>query len=298
MSSGEIYRGYDQAALDAQYNNQAAAPRFREHIGRYAELTRQAKASIPCIENIAYGEGAHELLDIYPASVRPAPVQVFIHGGAWQQMDKNDSGLAAPAFIGAGAMLVALSFGRVPDVLVDTMVDQVRRAIAWLWRNIEAHGGDRDRIFISGHSSGAHLVSQCLVADWPGEFGCSADVIKGATFISGLCDMEPVRLSYRNALLKFDERAVKRLSLVHQPPTVRCPLLAAYATGDTDEFRRQTREAGEYWRRQGLPTEILEVAGRDHYDIVFDLADAQSALFQACASQMGLPATVPINVKA
>ena len=298
MSSGAIYRGYDQAALDAQYNNQAAAPRFREHIGRYAELTRQAKASVTCIENIAYGDGAQELLDIYPASVRPAPVQVFIHGGAWQQMDKDDSGLAAPAFIGAGAMLVALSFGRVPDVPVDTMVDQVRRAIAWLWRNVESHGGDKHRIFISGHSSGAHLVSQCLVADWLGDLGCPADVIKGATFISGLGDMEPVRLSYRNALLRFDESAIKRLSLVHRQPTVRCPLLAAYATGDTDEFRRQTREAGEYWRRQGLPAEIMEVAGRDHYDIVFDLADAPSKLFRACARQMGLSAaSVPSTSK-
>lgn len=298
MSSNAVYRDYDQTALDAQYNNQAAAPRFREHIARYTELTRQAKASIPCIEDVAYGESAQELLDIYPARARPAPVQVFIHGGAWQQMDKDDSGLAAPAFIGAGAMLVALSFGRVPDVPVDTMVDQVRRAIGWLWRNIDAHGGDRNRIFISGHSSGAHLVSQCLVADWPGEFGCPADVIKGATFISGLGDMEPVRLSYRNALLKFDESAVKRLSLVHRQPTVRCPLLAAYASGDTDEFRRQTREVGEYWRRQGLRADILEVAGRDHYDIVFDLADEQSELFRACARQMGLSAeSVPSTSK-
>ena len=290
MSSGAIYRGYDQAALDAQYNNQAAAPGFREHIGRYAELTRQAKASVRCIENVAYGDGAQELLDIYPASARRAPVQVFIHGGAWQQLDKNDSGLAAPAFVGAGAMLVALSFGRVPEVPVDTMVDQVRRAIAWLWRNVASHGGHRDRIHISGHSSGAHLVSQCLVADWPGEFDCPAEVIKGATFISGLGDLEPVRLSYRNSLLRLDERAVGRLSLIHRQPTVRCPLLAAYASGDTNEFRRQTREAGEYWRGQGLAAEILEVAGRGHYDVLFDLADAQSELFRACVRQMGLSA--------
>jgi len=295
MSSGAIYRGYDQAALDAQYNNQAAAPGFREHISRYAELTRQAKATVPYIENIAYGEGSQELLDIYSASARPAPVQVFIHGGAWQQLDKNDSGLAAPAFVGAGAMLVAVSFGGVPEVPVDTMVDQVRRAIAWLWRNVESHGGDRDRIFISGHSSGAHLASQCLSADWRGNFGCPADVIKGATFISGLGDLEPVRLSYRNELLKLDELAVKRLSLIHQHPTVKCPLLAAYASADTAEFRRQTREVGEYWRRLRLDAEIIEIAGRGHYDIVLDLADPQSELFRACALQMGLSSAPPAS---
>ena len=292
MSKGAVYRDYDQTALDAQYNNQLAAPLFRDHIKRYRELTDLAKSALTCTENIAYGESAQELLDIYRPLRSDAPVQVFIHGGAWQQLDKDDSGLAAPAFVGAGAMLVALSFGRVPDVPADTMARQVRQAIAWLWRNVESHGGDRNRIFISGHSSGAHLVSQCLVADWTGEFGCPPDVIKGATFISGLGDMEPVRLSYRNALLRFDERAVERLSLIHQQPTVRCPLLAACASGDTNEFRRQTREAGEYWRRQGLAAEILEVPGRDHYDIVFDLADPQSELFRACARQMGLSAAL------
>ena len=208
-------------------------------------------------------------------------------------MDKDDSGLAAPAFVGAGAMLVALSFGRVPDVPLDTMVDQVRRAIAWLSHNVQRYGGDSDKIFISGHSSRAHLASQCLSADWSGQFGCPADVIKGATFISGLGDLEPVRLSYRNRLLLLDDQAVKRLSLVHQRPTVSCPLLAVYASADTAEFRRQTREVGEYWRRQRQGAEIIEIAGRGHYDIVFDLADPQSRLFRACARQMGLSATLP-----
>ena len=283
-----VYRGYDQTALDAQYNNQLAAPLFRDHIRRYRELTGLAKSALACTENIAYGEGAQERLDIYRPARSGAPVQVFIHGGAWRQLDKDDSGLAAPAFVGAGAMLVALSFGRVPDVPVGTMVDQVRRAIVWLWHIVQAYGGDQNKIFISGHSSGAHLVSQCLSADWPGQFGCPADVIKGATFISGLGDLEPVRLSYRNRLLQLDEQAVKRLSLVHQRPTVSCPLLAVYASGDTAEFRRQTREAGEYWRRQRLDAEIIEIAGRGHYDIMFDLADPQSRLFRACARQMGL----------
>ena len=288
MSNGAVYRDFDQAALDAQYNNQLAAPLFRDHIKRYHELTDLAKNALTCIENIAYGEAAHELLDIYPPVRSDAPVQVFIHGGAWQQLDKDDSGLAAPAFVGAGAMLVSLSFGCVPKVPVDTMVDQVRRAIAWLWRNVQGYGGNSDKIFISGHSSGAHLLSQCLSADWPRRFGCPADVVKGATFISGLGDLEPVRLSYRNQLLKLDGRAVERLSLIHQQPTLSCPLLAVYASGDTAEFQRQTREVGEYWRRQHLDAEIIEIAGRGHYDIVLALADPQSELFRACARQMGV----------
>lgn len=288
MSSSAVYLDYDQAALDAQYNNQLAAPMFRDHIKRYRELTDLAKSALTCTENIEYGKGVQEQLDIYRPLRSGAPVQVFIHGGAWQQLDKDDSGLAAPAFVGAGAMLVALDFGRVPYVSVDTMVDQVRRAIAWLWQNVQAYGGDRDKIFISGHSSGAHLVSQCLSADWPGQFSSPFDTIKGATFISGLGDLEPVRLSYRNELLKLDARAVERLSLVRQQPAVSCPLLAVYASGDTAEFQRQTREVAEYWLRQHLDADIMEIAGRNHYDVVLDLTDLNSELFRACARQMGL----------
>lgn len=288
MNKGKVYRDYDQVALDAQYNNQLAAPLFRDHIRRYRELTELAKRSLPCVEDIQYGRGDKEQLDIYSPLRSGAPVMVFIHGGAWQQLDKNDSGLAAPSFVGAGAMLVALSFGRVPDVTVDTMINQVRRAVAWISKNIHNYGGDRNKIFISGHSSGAHLVSQCLSADWAGQFDCPADVIKGATFISGLGDLEPVRLSYRNALLKLDEQAVKRQSLIHQDATVKCPLLAAFASGDTAEFKRQTREVAEYWSRQDLDSEVIEISNCGHYDIVLQLADLQSSLLRSTLTLMKL----------
>lgn len=288
LSPDKVYRDYDQAGLDAQYNNQAAVPLFRDHLQRYRELTTAAKGRLTCIDNLAYGDGEQEILDIYCPERTAAPVQVFIHGGAWQHLGKDDSGLAAPAFVGAGAMLVALNFGAAPHASLDTMVHQVRQAIAWLWNNVENSGGDRDRIFISGHSSGAHLASQCLTADWRGEFGCPNDIIKGVTFVSGLGDLDPVRLSYRNELLKLDAAAVKRLSLIHQQPTVKCPMLVAYASADTAEFQRQTREVGHYWKRQGMATEIMEIPDRGHYDVLLDLADPQSELFHSCARQMNL----------
>lgn len=218
MSKQKVDRGYDQIALDAQYNNQ----------------------------------------------------------------------LAAPAFINAGAMFVSLSFGRLPDETIDTMVSQVRGAVAWLSHNVGNYGGHSDRIFLSGHSSGAHLASQCLNADWAGRFKCPADIIKGATFISGLGDLEPIRLSYRNALLKLDEPAVQRLSLMHQRPTVSCPLLTAYESGDTAEFQRQTREVAAYWRNHKCHAEVVEVAGCGHYDILFELADSQSSLFRSTLALMDL----------
>lgn len=281
MSAGLVYRGYDQAGLDAQYNNQRTVPEFQALLARYRADTEHAKQRIPW-EEAAYGPTASERLDLYRPRSRPAPVMVFVHGGAWRQLSKDDSGFAAPAWVEAGFLFVALDFALSPAVTLDEMVRQVRSAIAWLSNNVERFGGDPDRLHIAGHSSGAHLVSQCLVADWPREFDRPPDLIKSAAFVSGLGDLEPVRLSYRNAGLKLDEAAVARLSLVRREPTVRCPLVCAYASGDTDEFRRQTREVARYWRDRGLPAQLLELSGRNHFDGAYALAEPDHPLFRAC----------------
>ncbi len=277
-----MYRGYDQAALDAQYNNQRTVADFPGIIGQYRAATERARAAHRWAE-ARYGAGDAERLDLYLPARERSPVQVFVHGGAWRSLAKEDSGFAAPAWLEAGFLFVALDFALTPAVTLDEMVRQVRAGIAWLWREVERYGGDRDRIHLSGHSSGAHLVSQCLVADWS-EFGCPADVVKSAAFVSGLGDLEPVRLSYRNEGLRLDPAAVERLSLVRRTPTVRCPLVAAYAAGDTDEFRRQTRAVAEYWSRQGLAAPLLELAGRNHFDGAFALGEPDHPLFRACVA--------------
>lgn len=287
-----VYRDYDQAGLDAQYNNQQTVDNFRGYIDRYRALSDEAKRTLACTTGLRYGPSSDETLDIYGPPDGRLPVLVFLHGGAWQLSGKDDSAFMAPAFVGAGALLVALNFSNVPAVTVDTMVSQVRRAVAWLWHNVAAHGGDPSRLYLAGHSSGSHLLSQCLTADWSAEGVASDQVIRGAVFTSGLCDLEPVRLSYRNQRLKLDTAAVRRLSLIHQQPTVRCPLIVAFADSDTDEFRRQTLATGDYWRAHGNPVQTLQLSGKNHYDMVLDLADPGSALFAACASMMALKAQI------
>ncbi len=292
-STTTVYRDWNQQELDAQYNNRAAAPDFARQTARYRTLTDSAKQAFHHVENLSYGTAPEERLDLYVPTGSGAPVLVFVHGGAWQMLGKDDSGFPAHALLPAGALVASLNFGHVPDASLDTMVDQVRRAVAWLWQHVADHGGDPDRLFLAGHSSGAHLVGQCLTADWPTDYGCPADAIKGALFISGLGDLEPVRLSYRNALLHLQAQDVGRLSLVHQRPTVSCPLIVAYADGDTAEFQRQTREVGHYWQAQGLPTQALVIPDRCHYQIVLDLAEADSVLCRSLANLMALVPPAP-----
>ena len=164
--AGLVWRAFDQAGLDRQYNSRGTVPDFTVYTRRYTELTRAAKARLACIENLHYGPGADQTLDLYPAAPAAGgpgtPVMVFFHGGDWRALSKDDSGFAAPAFVAAGVMFIAVNFSLVPALSIPRIGAQVRHALAWIARNVAAHGGDAARLHVAGHSSGANLVGQLL----------------------------------------------------------------------------------------------------------------------------------------
>ena len=276
-----IWRGYNQAELDRQYNSRGTVPDVSLYLNDYAARTQQAKAQLSCIQNLRYGDQADELLDMYPVNQPNAPVMVYLHGGDWRTLSKEDSGFAAPAFVACGAMVVVLDFTLVPHTTLPAMGEQVRRALLWLQKNVAAHGGDPQRIHIAGHSSGANLVGQLLVT-------APADLIKSAVFISGLGDLEPVRLSFRNEKLHLTPEVAAQVSLLKHPRGHVCPMLVAVGQNETEDYRRQSRDVADHWRAQGNACELFELPGKHHFDAVLEWADPQSALFRASCAQMGL----------
>ena len=286
-TAGALWRDYDQAELNRQYNSRGTVPDFTVYVREYAERTRAAKASLAWTE-LSYGDGPTDKLDLYAPRSPGAPVLVFLHGGDWRGLSKEESGFAAPAYVAAGALFVAPDFSLVPEATIPGMGAQVRRALAWLWRNVAAHGGDAARIFIAGHSSGSNLVSQLLVTDWARDFRAPADLVKGAVFMSGLGDLEPVRLSFRNQWHKLDPAMVAEASLLRRKPGCACPMLVAAGEHETDDYKRQGREVEAYWAAQGNRTRFFELAGRNHFDAVLEWADPRSALFRATLATMGL----------
>ena len=284
MSSFPGWRDYDQAALDGQYNSRGTVADVSVYLRLYAGQTRQAKLATACIENLKYGGGADEQLDIYPASAPAAvgsPVMVFLHGGDWRALSKEDAGFAAQAFSAGGVMFVALDFSLVPATTVPAMGAQVRRALHWLYLNVAAHGGDPDRLHIAGHSSGANLVGQLLMTDWPSAFHAPADLIKSAVMISGLGDLEPVRLSFRNQQLRLTPGDVEQASLLRCKPHTHCPMLVLVGARETDDYRLQSRELADFWRAQGNSAELFELRDRHHFDAPLEWADPASAVFAA-----------------
>jgi arylformamidase len=279
-----VFLGYDQAELDRQYDQRAWAANAAEVIRRYADDSDAVRTRLGAPESHAYGESASETLDLYRATTARAPVHVFVHGGAWRLLSKRESAFAAELFVGAGAHFAALDFALIPAVTLREMAAQVRQALAWLYREADDIGVDRHRIFLSGHSSGAHLAALAAVTDWR-DFGLPPDVVKATLCASGIYDLRPVRLSARNDYVRLDEAMEQELSPQRHLARLSCALVVACAEHDSDEFRRQARKFAA-----AAGVDLLVGEGLNHFEFAETLARQDGLLGSAALRQMGLDA--------
>ena len=289
-----VYLDYDQAALDAAYDQAAYAPNREQLIKRRIRDSELARLRVGEPERLAYGPTEIEQVDIYRAERNPAPVFVFIHGGAWRSGRSKDFATPAEMFLAAGAHYVVPDFAWVQDVGGSLMVlaDQVCRAIAWVYENAAHLGIDRNRIYIGGQSSGGHLAAVALTTDWPRDFGLPADIIKGGMCISGMYDLTPVRLSARNAYVAFDDATVAALSPIRHLDRLRAPMIVAYGTCETPEFQRQNCEFARAVDTAGKKVRLLVGEHYNHFELPETLGNPYGLLGRAALDLMGLTAGV------
>ena len=274
-----VYRGMDQATLDREYDARASVADFEFQMRRYREESDRSYASCRVLRDMAYGDHPDERIDVFPAGAN-APILVYIHGGYWRLLGRSDSAFMAKSFVEHGVTVAAVEYSLAPSATLDQIVDQVRRALAWLYRHAERFSGDRDRIFVAGSSAGGHLGAMAAMTDWPRLFDLPADLVKGATLFSGLFDLEPVRLSRPNEWLKLDADAAKGNSPIHMEPKSRVAMGIYWGESETSEFKRQSIDFASAMVRRRNPIHMAEIAGRNHFDVVMELADASSWLFQ------------------
>jgi arylformamidase len=277
----KVFLDYDQAALDRAYDQTQWAPNQQEVIARRAAAADAVRARLGSPRRFAYGPTPVEGLDVFTTTRGDAPIMVFLHGGAWRAGDARSQAFAAETFVNAGAHFVVPDFAVVMDVGLDGMVAQVRRAVAWVAANAASFGGDATRIYVGGHSSGAHLAATVLVTDWAKDFGLPADLVKGGLCTSGMYDLKPVRLSARSSYVKFDDRIEHELSPIRHLARLRCPVAVAYGTNDSPEFQRQSREWAEALRKIGYLQALVVGQGLNHFELPETLADPSSALGRA-----------------
>jgi arylformamidase len=260
------------------YNNRALVPAFTQHAERWMRDSAVARAQMRCALDLRYGLSGRERLDVFPAERPGAPVVVFIHGGYWRALDKSDHSFVAPALQAMGATVVVPSYDLCPAVSVPQITLQMVRALAWVWRHIDAYHGDPSRITVMGHSAGGHLSAMMLRCLWQRfDPGLPRQLVHKALSISGVHDLDPLS---RTPFLQVDLRLTPQDVARASPARLPAPEGTLYAVAGADEspeFVRQTRLIAQAWGSRVVPV-CETLAGLNHFSVIESLCDRGSRL--------------------
>lgn len=271
-----VFLDYDQARLDLNYTQSAWAPNADAIIAWYRSASIAAHERLAC-RSFAYGETPLERIDLFSAGRPGAPLVVYVHGGAWRMLDRMDSAFAAEAFVAAGIDFAVLDFASIPDARLPDMVRQVQRGIGWLLRNSAELGFDSGRVVAVGHSSGAHLLAAALTADTPERVIPGS--VRAALCASGAYDLQGTMLSARGAYLQLSAAEVDAFSPIRHLSRLACPMVVAYGSAETDEYRRHATTFHAALQAAGKQSELVLAEGRNHFEISRTLGECGGLLF-------------------
>lgn len=284
-SAANVFLNYDQQALDDAYDQAKWAPNAKDVIARYSTDSAAVRKKYPP-KTERFGPTEVETLDIFaPQGAKDLPVMVFVHGGAWRILTKDDASAPAPTFVENGCIYVALNFATIPAVRLPDMAQQCRAALVWLSKNIARFGGDPNRIFISGHSSGGHLCGVLATTDWT-KHGGPTNLLKGSIAMSGMYDLYPVMLSQRSSYVKLSPEEVGALSPMRHLSQVTFPVIVVYGDKETPEFQRQSRDFSTALAGMGRLSSTLVLSGKNHFEVPEELNTAGTDLSKAVLKLM------------
>jgi arylformamidase len=284
------FRGYSAEELELQFNPRATVPDHEAVVTAGVERSAAYRAEAKNASfDVAYGAHPMETMDIFrPAAPAGAPVHVYIHGGFWRSRVKEDFSYVAGPLVEAGAIVCVVNYALCPDVTLDEIVRQMRACCAFLWRNPDAHGGDPDRIHVSGHSAGGHLTAMLMATDWPGyEAGLPKDLVKSAVLISGIYEIAPVMNTSVQDAVQLTPEIAERNSPVLMKPATNAPMAIAVGGVESDEFRRQSKALADLWTAHA-PVEFFELDGLNHFTVLSETANADNRLTAVRLKLMGL----------
>ena len=282
-----VYQNLTQTQLDAEYDNRAKVLNSADHLQWYADVSKEYRQTALCELDVAYGNSKMENLDIFfpdgDNEKKQRPVHVFFHGGYWRALSKNEFSYVARGLMKSNAICVVMNYDLIPNINMDQLVQQCRQSLYWVWQNIEQYGGDRNHITLSGHSAGGHLVAMMMSTDWTRlDDSCPINLVKSGVSISGLFDLEPIRLCFLNKSLSLNETSAKNNSPLFYKNESEGELICYYGSLEGKEYRSQSDRLAEQW--QNTTSAVLN--GHDHFSCMRELYDPNSFLAESIQRQL------------
>lgn len=206
-----------------------------------------------------------------------APVLLYFHGGVWQRGDKGDYRNIGEAFAARGVLTAGVNYRLTPPARHPDHVQDAARAAAWAIRHAAAYGGRPDRVFLSGHSAGGHLVTllafdpQYLRAE-----GAAPEDLAGVIAFSGVFDLRtPIDDTPEGGFGRHihppfgrDPEVLDSASPIHHLQPTRLPLLVVLAGDDYRDMQAQSRALVDALRQRHIPVQCETIPGRGHFQLV------------------------------
>ena len=267
----------DRRTLEVEYSPSSCVPDMKALVESYGTRSLAARARLER-RVVRYGESSVEEFDIFAASASAdaqslKPVVVYIHGGYWQELSKNEHSFPALSLNECGVSYIALNYGLAPDASLDEMVARCRRALVWVANHAESLGVDKTAIHVAGSSAGAHLAAMTALTDWA-RFGLASSPLRSLCLMSGVFDLRPLPLTYVNDALGMTADDALRNSPMLLVDSFQQQLprtLVVWGEHETSEFKRQSLEFATVLARKGAAVRVEEIDQRNHFDLVFDL---------------------------
>lgn len=279
--------------FERQYNARASIPEHPEIFARWAEESARVRASAECALDLRYGKGEKQTLDLFASRGRSRALLAYFHGGYWRSLDKSDFSFLAPALTAMDASVAVVNYDLAPQVSVGRIVEEARAAVVWLLEHGADYGAHPARLYIAGHSAGAHLAAMLFATAWGKDVpGLPPNVIKGGIAVSGIYDLAPLVETSMNADIRLSTESAREWSPAYLEPQVRAPLVLAVGGDESSEFRLQTELLAERWK-DAVEVRQVPLPGCHHLNVIEQLGVAGSPLHAAAAHLMGLDRDEP-----
>jgi len=278
----------DAAHWESLYNNRAAVPDHPEVFARWAVRSAAARRNLRCYLDVPYGTHAMEKMDIFPAQGRGRALLMFIHGGYWRALDKQDHSFLAPELTKRGVTVAVPNYALCPAVTIADIVRQMLQASAWLWRNGGHFGAPYGNLYVSGHSAGGHLTAMMMAALWPAfARDLPKAVVSGGLAISGVYDLRDIpNVPSINGDVRLKPAEAWQVSPMAYPPATGAPLYLAAGGKELPPFVEQNKAFGERWKK--VLAQDIPCPDDHHFSILEKLADPATALFKGAMRMMKL----------
>jgi len=258
---------------DNQLDLRSRHPNFQYFLDINEKDSERVRKNYHCYLDEKYGEAPLQTLDIFPSNTPNSPILIFIHGGYWRGLDKKSYSFVAEPFLKNNLSTCILNYRLMPTVHMEIILKDITAALHWIQKEVINYNGNPKELILCGHSAGGQLALMTYLMN--------EDLkpnIRAICSLSGIFDLEAIKNSYLNKILKLSEDDVELYSVSNKDlSALKCPVLLSVGSNETSFFIEQSKKLYAKNKLEA-PIEYYEYPEMNHYQIVHKLGEEDSPL--------------------